>query len=141
MTGTKSGKNRIVPINSDLFLLLDDLKRQNVSHGYVFANAKTGKPLQDIKHAFGTAYTKAGVKDFRFHDCRHTFGTRLVHRGVDLITVKDLLGHSTVKVTERYIHSTPDTKRAAVEVLAIMPQNGEQPVQRAVHKKRECLRN
>jgi len=135
VTGTKSGKNRIVPINSDLFLLLDDLKRQNVSHGYVFTNAKTGKPLQDIKHAFGTACTKAGVKDFRFHDCRHTFGTRLVHRGVDLITVKDLLGHSTVKVTERYIHSTPDTKRAAVEALATMPQNGEQPVHEPSTKK------
>jgi excisionase family DNA binding protein len=126
VTGTKSGKNRIIPINSDLLPVLENLKMKNGGRGYVFANPKTGKPLQDIKHAFETACAKAGVKNFRFHDCRHTFGTRLVQRGVDLITVRDLLGHSTVKVTERYTHSTPDSKCAAVEALATRPQSGEQ---------------
>jgi integrase len=128
VTETKSGKDRIIPINSDLLQVLENLKRQKGSRGYVFPNPKTGKPLQDIKHAFEKACTKAGVKGFRFHDCRHTFGTRLVHQGVDLITVKDLLGHSTVKVTERYTHSTPDSKRIAVETLAARLQKGEQSV-------------
>jgi len=135
VTGTKSGKDRIIPINSDLFPVLEDLKKQNGTHGYVFPNPKTGKSLQDIKHAFEKACAKAEVKGFRFHDCRHTFGTRLVHRGVDLITVKDLLGHSTVKVTERYTHSTPDSKRTAVEVLTVRPQNCEETVHEPSTKK------
>ena len=129
VTGTKSGKNRIIPINSDLLSVLEDLKRTKGGNGYVFANTRSGRPLQDIKRAFHTACSAAGIRGFRFHDCRHTFGTRLVHRGVDLITVKDLLGHSTVKVTERYTHSTSDSKRSAVEVLTMKPAAPELPVQ------------
>jgi len=53
----------------------------------------------------------------RFHDLRHTFATRLVEKGVDLITVKNLLGHSTVKVTERYTHPNQNLKKEAVEAL------------------------
>ena len=48
---------------------------------------------------------------------RHTFATRLVERGVDLITVKELLGHSSVTITERYTHSFKEQKRRAVELL------------------------
>jgi site-specific recombinase XerD len=54
----------------------------------------------------------------RFHDLRHTFATRLLERGIDLITVKDLLGHHSVKVTERYTHSNSEQKRRATEILA-----------------------
>ena len=55
--------------------------------------------------------------ELRFHDLRHTFATRLVEKGVDLITVKNLLGHSTVKVTERYTHPNQKLKKEAVEAL------------------------
>lgn len=99
ITGTKSGNNRIVPINLDLLSILEDLKRTNGGCGYVFANPKSGRPIHDIKRVFHTACAAAGVRGFRFHDCRHTFGTRLVHRELDRIIVKGLLGHSTVKVT------------------------------------------
>ncbi len=49
---------------------------------------------------------------------RHTFASRLVESGVDLITVKELLGHSTVKITERYTHPNQSIKKEAVELLA-----------------------
>ena len=52
---------------------------------------------------------------------RHTFASRLVESGVDLITVKELLGHSTVKVTERYTHPNQSIKKEAVELLAKKP--------------------
>ena len=53
------------------------------------------------------------------HDCRHAFGTRLVHRGVDPITVKDLLGHSTAKVMERCTHSTSDSNPSGRALLSL----------------------
>lgn len=52
------------------------------------------------------------------HDLRHTFATRLVEKGVDLITVKELLGHHSVVVTQRYTHSNSDQKMNAVQNLA-----------------------
>ena len=59
----------------------------------------------------------AQVVDFRFHDCRHDFASRLVQAGVDLYQVKDLLGHASITLTERYAHLKPDASKAAVEVL------------------------
>ena len=53
-----------------------------------------------------------------WHTLRHTFASRLLERGVDIMTVKELLGHSTVIVTMRYTHSNLDSKVAAVGKLA-----------------------
>ena len=71
-----------------------------------------------MKKAFKGAGERAGVEGLRFHDLRHTFASRLVENGADLITVKDLLGHFSVRITERYTHSNKNTKRQAVESLA-----------------------
>ena len=48
---------------------------------------------------------------------RHTFATNLVLRGVDLVTVKELMGHVDISMTMRYAHPSPETKRKAVDVL------------------------
>lgn len=83
----------------------------------MFTNPETGKPYVDIKKAFRGACRRAGIKDLRFHDLRHTFASRLIEKGVDIIKVKELLGHSTVKVTERYTHSNREERKKAVELL------------------------
>jgi len=57
------------------------------------------KPLKDIRTAFENACKRAGIKNLRFHDLRHTFATRLVLAGVDLATVSKLLGHSSIQMT------------------------------------------
>jgi len=58
----------------------------------------------NVSHAFKRAIRKAKVEDFRFHDLRHTFATRLVQAGKDLYKVQRLLGHKTVAMTQRYAH-------------------------------------
>lgn len=76
-----------------------------------------GDRIRDIKRSFATARRRAGIEDFRFHDLRHTSAAWLVSTGVPLSAVRDLLGHSTVKVTERYAHLAPEDVRAAVAML------------------------
>jgi integrase len=114
---TKSGKPRVIPINEVLFSILGDLKKKSSKSDYAFMNLETGKPFQDVKRSFNHAVKKAGIRGLRFHDLRHTFASRLVAAGVDLITVKELLGHHSVRMTERYTHSSTDQKRRAVASL------------------------
>jgi len=71
----------------------------------------------NIKRPWRQLCEEAQVEDFRFHDLRHDFASRLVQAGVDLYQVKDLLGHSSITLTERYAHLAPDASRAAVEAL------------------------
>ena len=94
----------------------------------VFPNPKTGKPLTTVKTGFVAACRRAGIAGLRFHDLRHTFGSRLVEKGADIETVRSLLGHASIAVTQRYVHSTDERRRTAVGKLAEKPhlavQNG-----------------
>jgi site-specific recombinase XerD len=60
---------------------------------------------------------KAEITDFRFHDLRHTFATRLAQAGVDLYKISKLLGHKNIRTTQRYAHHCPDSLRDGVEIL------------------------
>ena len=71
----------------------------------------------DLKAGFARGCRKAGISGVTWHTLRHTFASRLVNRGVDIVTVKELLGHSNLSVTMRYAHTNLDNKRAAVEKL------------------------
>lgn len=82
----------------------------------VFLNSK-GKPYRDVKTAFNSAVKRAGIQDFTFHDLRHTFASRLVMRGVNLTTVKELMVHKHINMTLRYAHLSPGHKHAAISVL------------------------
>ena len=77
-----------------------------------------GKRMKRIDTAWGSLMKAAGLQNFRLHDCRHHFASKLVQAGVDLYTVKELLGHSEIAMTERYSHLAPDNLRLAVEKVA-----------------------
>ena len=62
----------------------------------------------DVRDAFHRACTRAGVEGFRFHDLRHEYGSRLGDADVNLKKIARLMGHSTTKQTERYVHPTDD---------------------------------
>jgi integrase len=63
-----------------------------------------------------TVVRKLGL-DFRLYDLRHTFGSRAAMAGVDLPTLKELMGHSSITLTMRYVHPTPAHKKEAIEKL------------------------
>jgi len=90
--------------------------RKNPSSPFVFNN-RSGEPFKDIRTQFTTVLRRAGIKKIRFHDLRHTFASQLVMSGVDLNTVRELLGHADLKTTLIYAHLSQDHKKQAVNVL------------------------
>lgn len=111
---TKSGKSRKIPISKKLEKTLMNIEKTS---NFVFINPQTGLPYADIKKSWSTAIKKANIKNFRFHDLRHTVATRLVEKGIDLLVVKEILGHADVKTTMRYSHPVPKRKLEAIDVL------------------------
>jgi integrase len=84
---------------------------------YVFYNPETGGQWKDLWLGLQKACRKAGINDVTWHTFRHTFASRLTRAGADLVTVKELLGHSSVSVTMRYAHTNRDSKIRAVKLL------------------------
>jgi integrase len=113
---TKNGDRREIPINQTLKSVLQGLVRR-LDVPYVFFDEAKGRPYKDLKRSFSRACKLAGIKDFRFHDLRHTFASQLVMRGVDITTVSRLLGHKSLTMTLRYSHLSPNHMAKAVELL------------------------
>lgn len=90
-------------------------------------------PYTDLKKSFKKACSSVGITDLRFHDLRHTFATRLLASGVDIVTVRDLLGHFSVRITQRYTHSNQEQKREAVQRLAGKALKQSQNLENLVH--------
>jgi integrase len=119
---TKAGKRRSVPINQAAHNALMQRLRFRAQHcprsPWVFCH-KDGTRVQDVhtKGGFETACRRARITDFRVHDLRHTCAAWLVTAGVPLAEVRELLGHHTIGMTERYAHLAPENIRAAVARL------------------------
>lgn len=118
---SKSGRTRRVPLNAEALGLLDNWRqRRPTAHSdqLVFA-ARDGSRIGRIDKAWRAVTKSANLEDFRFHDCRHHFASRLAQAGVDLYTIKELLGHAEIAMTERYAHLAPENLRAAVERIVM----------------------
>lgn len=114
---TKSGKKRKIIINSKLMPVLEELKEVKCCD-YVFSNPTTQNRYFDLKRSFDSICKKANIENLRFHDLRHTAGTRMVAAGIDLVVVQDILGHADIKTTMRYTHPVNERKMLAFEALA-----------------------
>ena len=115
---SKTNEPKTIPLNDTGFnVLLNKGKVVNMS-GYVFTTQNGTRILSpNVQREFWKVVEKAKVTNFRFHDLRHTFATRLVQSGVDLYSVAKLLGHKDIKTTQRYAHHHIDSLRQSVRVL------------------------
>lgn len=112
----KGNKHILIPLNEKLIQFFSnkpDVERK----GYIFINPETGLPYKDIKKAWSTALEKANIENFRFHDLRHTFATRLIEKNIDIVVAKELMGHADISTTMIYVHSDADRKKNAINVI------------------------
>lgn len=137
---TKNGERREIPINGTLRATLEDLHRgtserpRRIDSPYVFYDKMGNEKYKNPQTSFNTALRRAGIRDFRFHDLRHTFASQLVMAGVDITTVKELLGHKTLTMTLRYAHLAPSHKARAVDALDDAINGTPENAQRSIFK-------
>ena len=106
----QSGKSQ-VKITTKMFL------PRRIDVPFVFYDYTTGKPFENVHRSFVSACKRANIRDFRFHDLRHTFASQLIMAGTDITAIRELLGHKTLTMTLRYAHLAPSHKVKAVYML------------------------
>jgi integrase len=114
---SKSGEGRRMPMNRVVAATLRTLRRERQAFGGLVFTSPEGRFLHNFGRAWAKAVRAAEITDLRFRDLRHTAASRLVMAGVDLYTVKEILGHKTLVMTQRYAHLSPEHQRQAVERL------------------------
>lgn len=113
----KSQKTRHIPLNSVAVSLLKGWQKQRAGESGLVFPSRDGGPFDNVRSSWEEVLKAAEIVKFRWHDMRHTFASLLVMRGVDLNTVRELLGHSDYQMTLRYAHLAPEHKASAVARL------------------------
>jgi integrase len=114
---TKSKRDRVLPMNATLKAVLAGVPRFPRST-HVFTNPDTRDRYDRFNNgAWRKLLVRARIENFRWHDLRHTFGSRLAQAGRSILEIKELMGHSDVTVTMRYAHLAPNNLRDAVLAL------------------------
>lgn len=121
--GGPSRKCFMTPTIKDLFIALHPGEPSD----FVF-HSRVGGPIKGVSHAFDRVVKRLGfnngITDARqkvtFHTLRHTFASWLAIKNKPIFTIKELLGHQSLAMTERYSHLIPDHKKEAVEVIEQM---------------------
>ncbi len=115
---TKNNNSRYIPLNDEALNIMKQLyKKSDLKNGLVFPS-KNNQPFNNVKRSWSSILKKAQITQFRWHDLRHHFASKLVMAGIDLNTVRELLGHSDIKMTLRYAHLAPEHKIKAVKKIA-----------------------
>jgi len=117
-TGKTRFARRNIPLTDAAKAILK--RRVKATKGpFVFpSRCDQSKPLTSVRKAHAEALEEAKIKrPFRIYDLRHTFGSRSAMAGVDLPTLKELMGHSEISTTMRYVHPTPEHKQEALRKL------------------------
>ncbi|MCY7292896.1 MAG: site-specific integrase [Ferruginibacter sp.] len=109
--GKKDRYVRLSPLVLDVleqYYKLSDIKPKN----YLFEGNEEGQPysIRSAQQIFNDARKSAGIlKSLSFHNLRHSFATHLLEKGVDVVFIKEILGHFDIRTTERYLHVRRDT--------------------------------
>ena len=109
---SKIGPRR-VPLTAPVERVLARIPRVE-DNPWVIAGGRRGEPLKDINSYWHRLRERAGLKDLRLHDCRHSFASQALAIGEGLPTIARLLGHKTVMTTYRYAHLAEDSEKASV---------------------------
>ena len=114
---TKSYRHRVIPISDKIIEVL--LEQKEVSRGrYVFSTEEGEKvDKSKVRRTFERAMREADIASTDFKILRHTYASHLVMKGVDMRTVQKLLGHHSIKMTEKYSHLAPDHLQSVAEHL------------------------
>ena len=118
----KQNHHQVKMVNDDL---IDLFMKLPVKGEYLFHDEE-GNPLRDVKRSFQTALRRAGIEDFRFHDLRHTFASRLAMAGKDLYLIQRLLGHREPRMVQRYAHHSVESLRNGIEVLETLKKEASE---------------
>lgn len=123
-TSTKSHRRRVIPITAKIQAILDEQTEKKLAWERMPENKKKGKTQKWVfpnrtgsnhwnsqnfyRAMWNPARDRAGLIDFKWHDLRHTFCSRLVQRGANIVAVKELAGHRSIEITMRYVHLSPN---------------------------------
>src|SRR6201993_4875888 len=99
-------------MDSTVVTLLHNWPRTAAS--LIFTSSNGGR-LGWLQHGFRKALGRSGLTDLHFHDLRHTFASQWMMAGGELYSLRDILGHKTIAMTQRYAHLSPAYKRAMVD--------------------------
>ena len=110
---SKNGESRHVPMDATLFALFRAYPHRP-STDLVFSSSSGGH-IVDVRTGFQNACKRAGLIDLHFHDLRHTFASQFVMSGGDLYILKEILGHKSITMTQRYAHLSPTYKIKAID--------------------------
>ena len=118
---TKAKKPRFIPLDDEAWKVLMDWLEQTHNEygdtGLVFPGKDKDSKFDNMKHSWARLLKVAKIENFNWHDMRHDYASQLVMSGVDLNTVRELLGHADLKMTIRYAHLAPEHKVHAVRSL------------------------
>ena len=109
---TKSGKSQLIYLHQDLINELNGYIKNNIG-SYIFKS-------KYILGSFKTALKKAGIENFRFHDLRRTFATTLLYNNVNIVTISNILGHSSIMMTQKYLANDSKKELDAINKLCFI---------------------
>ena len=120
---SKTGNGRVISMTKRLRKALTKLTASRFRKGHVFTHSN-GEPFREpkggcalVERGFRAAHKQAKTENFRFHDLRHDFGSRLAAQGAYSKAIQELMGHRTSHMTDRYLHFATSHKRAAIALL------------------------